>query len=130
MGLRARTFAATAVVAGLAPVLLAATGCSGTPACGGQCGPPFQLQVVFRPGTSPQAAASAMTHCAANPQVVRIGRVKKFHGPPAVETPGSLTATVCTQILWPHTRTGRQQQDRLLACLRQSPTVTSAGFPD
>jgi hypothetical protein len=129
VGLRARTLAATAVLAVLAPVLLAATGCSGQ-ACGGQCGPPFQLQVVFRPGTSSQAAAAAMTHCAANSQVVRIGRVHNFHGPPDAEPPGSLTATVYTRLLWPRTRTSRQQQDRLFACLRQSPAVTSASFLD
>lgn len=129
MSKRAHLLTATASAMLLAASMLVVTGCAGQ-SCAGQCGPPFQMQVVFRPGTTTQAAASAMTPCAANPQVVRIGHVHRFHGASGAEPPGSLTATVYTRSLFPRTRTGRQQQGHLFACLRQSPTVTSAGFPD
>lgn len=49
--------------------------------CGGQCGPPYQLQVVFRPGTPQEVAVAALRRCAADRLVARIGNVRSFHGP-------------------------------------------------
>lgn len=92
-------------------------------ACAGQCGPPFQLQVNFRPGTTTRAATAALSGCAANPLVVRIGRVDHSRGPAG--PPRSLTATIYTSSMRATTR-----NDHLLRCLRRSPSVISAGYPD
>lgn len=93
-------------------------------ACGGQCGPPYQAQVVFRPGTSAGTAAAAMSACAWKPFVVRAGRVDRFRGPRGAAPPGALTATVYTESMASH------DSVRLLACLRRSHAVISAGYPD
>jgi hypothetical protein len=128
MGRLTRTWAAITTGGLLAPVLLglclALASCSNQ-ACGGQCGPPFQLQVIFRPGTSAQTAAAAMDGCAADPLVIRIGRVSRFRGPADADPPGSLTATVYTRAM----RAGRRE-GHLLTCLHQSPSVISASYPD
>jgi hypothetical protein len=94
-------------------------------ACGGQCGPPFRLQVIFRPGTSTQTAGAAVTRCAWEPFVIRVGRVYRIHGFPTGEPRGSLVATVYTRSI-----SASQRNDRLLACLRRSHSVISAGYPD
>jgi len=129
MGRPNRTWAAATTGGLIAPVLLgmclALASCGSNQACGGQCGPPFQLQVIFRPGTTTAAAAAAMDGCAADPLVMRIGRVYRFHGPADAEPPGSLTATVYTRVMG----AGRREV-HLLTCLRQSPSVISADYPD
>jgi hypothetical protein len=126
-----RLLTAVAAALALATPLLAVTSC-GAQTCAGQCGPPFQLQVVFRPGTSTPAAVAAMDRCADNPQVVRIGhRLSRFQGSPnPMEPAGSRTATIYTRLLLTYTRSQQRQQQRLLACLHQSPLVGSEGFPD
>jgi hypothetical protein len=102
---------------------LGAAGCSTSGGgCAGQCGPPFQLQVVFRPGTPADLAAAAMQRCQAEPIVVRVGRVRRLHGLGGPS--GSLIATVFTKAM-----SGSRPQ-RLLKCLRMSSSVTTAGFPD
>lgn len=103
----------------LAAAALLVTACGGH-ACGGQCYP-YQLEVVFRPGGTPAADRTAMLTCRGNPTVIRIGRVHPAHhaGPP-----GALAATVVT-----HSMTGKRPEN-LLACLRATPEVISAGFPD
>ncbi len=123
MGLRARTLAATApVVAVLAPVLLAATGC-GTyqQLCGGQCGPPFQLQVTFRQGTSRQAAARAMRKCQNMPLVIRTGQPYRSHD---LDTTGQWTAIIYTKKML------FNGPVPLLTCLHHSPVITTASWPD
>lgn len=109
-----------AIVLLLVPGLLGTAGCS-TESCGGQCGPPFQLQVIFRPGTPNVAAIAAMQKCREEP-VVGIGRVRRFTG--LGEPEGSLTATVFTRSMQ-GSRLGH-----LLSCLDRSSVVTSASFPD
>ena len=79
-----------AIVLLLVPGLLGTAGCS-TESCGGQCGPPFQLQVIFRSGTPNVAAIAAMYKCREE-SVVGIGRVRRFTG--LGEPGGRLTATV------------------------------------
>jgi hypothetical protein len=93
-------------------------------ACGGQCGPPFQLQVIFRPGTTLQAAGTHMKACAWKPFVTGVGRVHDFHGPALAEPPGSLTATIYTQSIT------SSRNFRLMNCLRRWRQVSSASYPD
>ncbi len=112
------TAAAAAVT--LAPVLLTASSCS-TQSCAGQCGPPFQLQVVFRHGTSQQAAIAAMRKCQASPLVIRIGQPNQ----PRPGHPGQRTAIIYTTKI-PITA----QHIPLLTCLHHSPAVMTASWPD
>jgi hypothetical protein len=57
-----------------------------------------------------------MSNCASKPFVVRLGRIQS--------SPAALTAMVYTQAMQGH------QSDHLLACLRQSPLVLTAGYGD
>ena len=122
---RVRSWTAAAVsglvLAGVFPGLAAC----GHP-CGGQCGPPYQLLVIFRPGISMQAASAAMYRCAGNPLVIRVGRVYRYRGnvEPPVQ-PGSLVATIYTRAMF-----AGAQEDHLVHCLRQSRLVTVASYPD
>jgi hypothetical protein len=120
MGLPGRVLASITAAMMLAPVLLAAAGCS-TKACAGQCGPPFQLQVVFRQGTSKQAAIAAMRKCQANPLVIRIGQPYR----PRSGTPGQWTAVIYTKKM-----PLGSAHIPLLTCLHRSPAVTEASWPD
>jgi hypothetical protein len=115
---RANTMAATVL---LLAAVLSAGGCG--QACAGQCGPPYQLQVIFRPGTPQEAAVAALRRCAGDPLVARIGNVRWFRGPG--EPPGSQTATIYTRAMPVGAR-----HVHLLACLRRSPSVTQASWPD
>jgi hypothetical protein len=120
MGLPARMLAVAAAAVMLAPVLVAVSGCSAQ-SCSGQCGPPFQLQVVFRHGTSRQAAIAAMRRCQADPLVIRIGQPYR----PRPGAPGQWTAVIFTKKLG-----FGPAKIPLLTCLRRSPAVTSAAWPD
>jgi len=120
MRLPGRVLASTTAAMVLAPALLAASGCS-TKSCAGQCGPPFQLQVLFRQGTSNQVATAAMRRCQANPIVIRIGRPYR----PRSGTPGQWTAVIYTKKM-PIGST----HVPLLTCLRRSPAVMQASWPD
>lgn len=111
---------APAIVLWLVLGLLATAGCS-SESCGGQCGPPFQLQVIFRPGTANVAAAAAMLKCRGE-AVVRIGQVRRFTDPG--EPKGSLVATVFTKSMQ-----GRRLS-HVVNCLKGETAVTSATFPD
>jgi hypothetical protein len=105
------------LAAALALAATGATGCSTNGGgCGGQCGPPFQVQVTFRPGTTTDSALAAMRRCQGEPIVVRVGRVSRRRG--------FLTATVFTKSM------SGSRPIRLLDCLRLSRAVRSAGFPD
>jgi hypothetical protein len=120
MGLPAPILAIAAAALTLAPALLTASGCS-SESCEGQCGPPFQLQVVFRHGTSQQAAIAAMRRCQADPLVIRIGRPHR----PRPGTPGQWTAVIFTKKM-----AFGPANVPLLTCLRRSSAVTSASWPD
>jgi hypothetical protein len=122
VGTRASALASMAVITMLAPVLLTATACgSSQGGCGGQCGPPFQLQVTFRPGTARQAAVAAMRKCHADPLVIRIGQPYRSRSP---GTPGQWTAIIYT------TKMLFNGPVPLLTCLHHSPVVTGASWPD
>jgi hypothetical protein len=121
MGLPGRTLASITAAMVLAPVLLTASGCS-VKSCAGQCGPPFQLQVDFRDGTSKPAAAAAMHKCRADPLVIRIGQPYRSHSP---GTPDQWTAIIYTKKM-----PVSAAPVPLLTCLRHSPTVTMASWGD
>jgi len=124
VGMRASALASIAITTVLAlALLLTATACgTSTRACGGQCGPPFQLQVTFRPGTAKQAAVMVMRKCHADPLVIGAGQPYRSHSP---GTPGQWTAIIYTTKLPIGTR-----HIPLLTCLHRSPAVTSASWPD
>ena len=121
MSLPRRMLASIIAAMALAPVLLTASGCS-VKSCAGQCGPPFQLQVDFRHGTAKQDAIAAMRKCQANPLVIRIGQPYRSHSP---ASPGQWAAIIYTKKM----PTGPAPIP-LLTCLRHSPTVTMASWPD
>jgi hypothetical protein len=120
MGLPGRVLASTTAAMVLAPILLAAAGCS-TKSCAGQCGPPFQLQVVFRQGTSRQAAIAAMRKCQADPLVVRIGRPYRS---------GSGTSGQWAAVIYTKKMLFGPAHIPLLTCLHRSPAVVQASWPD
>jgi len=118
MGLPGRTLASILAAMTLAPVLLTAPGCSARP-CAGQCGPPFQLHIAFRHGTSQPAAVAAMRKCQADPLVISIGQPYRT-GPG-----GQWTAIIYTTKL-----PSGPGPIPLLTCLHHSPAVTAAVWPD
>jgi hypothetical protein len=120
MGLPGRTLASILAAMTLAPVLLTASGCSARP-CAGQCGPPFQLHVSFRHGTSQPAAIAAMRKCQANPLVISIGQPYR----PGPGGTGQWTAIIYTKKL-----PSGPGPIPLLTCLHHSPAVTGAAWPD
>jgi hypothetical protein len=106
----------------LAAVLPAVSACSPrSQAYAGQCRPPFQLHVVFRAGTSKQAAAAAMRKCQANPMVIRIRQLQH----PYPTTPGQWTAIIYTTRM-----PSGDQHITLLTCLHRSPAGMTAAWPD
>jgi hypothetical protein len=87
--------------------------------CAGQCGPPYELWVDFRPGTTHAAAQKLLTSCTDhNPVVIRVG--------PPRDVGGGLTrATIYTQVFGDTPRTAG-----LFTCLRHSSLTLTASFPD
>jgi len=109
-----------------AVLMLGLAGCgTGPVACAGQCGPPFQLRVVFRHGTSAQAERAALRACSAgNPEVERIGPVRLR--PLAAGGKPEPQAVVYTRSLG----AARAASRRLVDCLNSAPAVYGAGYPD
>jgi hypothetical protein len=121
MSLRASMLAGAALAAVLAPLLLAATSCTvESPACAGQCGPPFQLDVTFRHGTSRHAGLAAMQGCQANPLVIKISMPR----PPRHDTLEQWNAIIYTRSM-----AGGATERRLLRCLHESRWVLYAAWP-
>jgi hypothetical protein len=116
--------AAVAASAASAAALLGTAGCAVSPACAGQCGPPFRLQVDFRPGASPQAASAAMNRCAASPLVERIGRLR------TIRHPGTGMPSQLRAIIYTPTMNRLTANHELTACLLRSSAVQSAAYPD
>jgi hypothetical protein len=111
----------TTVLLITAGVLLAA-GCGATRLpCAGQCGAPYQLDVVFRPGATRTAATAALRTCQANPTVVRLGRLHPWH---SGQLAPRLSATVFTRSM------AGGNTASLARCLRASDAVLGVGFPD
>jgi hypothetical protein len=88
-------------------------------ACGGQCAPPYELQVGFRQGTATATAEKVLASCADhNPVVIRIGTVQH-------RAEGFSRAMVYTHVLGDTGRTAA-----LLKCLRMSGVTQGVGWPD
>jgi hypothetical protein len=83
----------------------------------GQSGPPFYLSVMFGPRTSNAAAATVLSDCRHQPDVVRIGQLVRYHG--------ALRGTVWTKDF------GRSARTKpLLNCLHASRSVRVAAWPN
>jgi hypothetical protein len=102
------------------PAIAVISGCGSAPvACGGQCAPPYELEVGFQPGTTHAAAEKLLASCADhNPVVIRIGTLREVGG-------GGIRATVYTRVFGDMPRTAG-----LLECVRISGLVVTAGWPD
>ena len=85
---------------------------------GGQCSAPYELDVYFQPGTSLQAASSALQSCQRDPTVISIVS-------PRMNKAGRIMGEVETRDFL---RTSKTQH--LLNCLTGSPSVQSAVWPD
>jgi hypothetical protein len=111
---------AAAVLAG--GLLTGAAACSEPVACAGPCGgPPYVLQVIFRPGITTQAATATLRHCATGPVVIRRGPLAA--GP---KTSGGKPEMIVNIF----TRTAASSQTSpLLSCLKHASTVQGAAFP-
>ena len=119
--MHARMLVSAAAITLLTLASLATSACSArSQFCRGQCGPPFQLNVVFRAGTSKQAAIMAMRECQPDPLVVSIGQPQRRAG-----TPGRWTAVIYTTKL-----PTEAAHLPLLTCLHRSPAVMTAAWPD
>ena len=106
-----------------APLVFSATGYSQSLPCAGQCGPPFQLRVTFHGVTNRQAASVIMRNCA-NSLVVRIGPVLRVH------IPGDNSRVWLEATIYTKSMARRSENRELIGCLRRSPAVIGAGYPD
>jgi len=89
--------------------------------CAGQCGPPYELMVLFQPGTSHAAAQQLLTSCTdQNPVVIRVG-------PLGVDPSGLSRAFIYTQVFGP---SNPSRTAGLLTCLRHSSLTYEVGWPD
>jgi len=83
----------------------------------GQSGPPFYLWVTFGPHTSKAIAATVLSDCRRQADVVRIGQLVRYHG--------ALRGTFWTKDL------GRSARTKpLLNCLQASRSVQVVAWPD
>ena len=85
--------------------------------CAGQCGPPYELAVVFRPRTSSATAAAILRRCGTMTVVIKTGQIAR--------TPSGLSAVLFTRVIG-----ARPRSDDLLRCLHRSGAVAGAGWPD
>ena len=89
--------------------------------CAGQCGPPYELMVLFQPGTTHAAAQQLLTSCTDhNPVVIRVG-------PLGVDPAGLSRAFIYTQVFGPR---NPSRTAGLLTCLRHSSLTYEVGWPD
>src|ERR1700733_5463153 len=105
-----------AILALAIPVVLSSSCTSVPAACPGQCGPPFQLEVGFHKGTSPEAKQAIAEGCAKKPGVISIGQINRtgaFRGEIVV-----YTKTI-----------GRPSNEALFACLQRSASYGLATWP-
>jgi hypothetical protein len=101
------------------PVSISGCGSTTPVACGGQCAPPYELQVDFHSGTAHAAAQKLLTSCADhNPVVVRIG------------TPRDIGRGVNRAIIYTQAFGNTPRTAGLLTCLRHSGLVATVGWPD
>lgn len=92
-------------------------GCGSTAVCGTQCGPPYELSVIFQPGTTLAAAQQLLTACTdGDPVVIRVGPLRD-------NGDGTSQATIYTKVLGESPRTAG-----LLTCLHNSTRGVDAGW--
>jgi len=115
-----RYFPIPRLLAGCALVLPAMVGCGSTAVtCAGQCGPPYELQVDFKPGTTHAAARNLLVSCTdRDPVVIRVGA-------PRDVGKGFSRAMIYTQVIG-----NTPQTAGLLTCLHHSRLVAQAAWPD
>jgi hypothetical protein len=103
----------------VAPVIIAVVAAHGTAReCGGQCTAPYQLDVVFQPGTSTVAAQRTMAECATLPTVIRLAGVRRVGN-------DQLQGRIYT------TTMDRSSATRpLLTCLDNQRATVGAAWPD
>ncbi len=123
--MRRRLFWLTGVCVLTAPVLMSVTSCGSSTststsatACAGQCAPPYELQVLFRTGTTHATAQKVLTSCAGhNPVVISVGTLRE------------LGDAGSAAIIYTHVFGDTAQTSGLLKCLRSSGVATAA-WPD
>ncbi|HXB48835.1 MAG TPA: hypothetical protein VNW50_13825, partial [Streptosporangiaceae bacterium] len=79
--------------------------------------PPFYLWVMFRAHTSKAVAATVLSDCRHQPDVIRIGQLVRYHG--------ALRGTIWTKDFGRSART-----TPLLNCLHTSGSVQVVAWPD
>jgi len=99
------------------PLALLVSGCVPF-ACAGQCSAPYELDVMFRSGTTQQVAQAVLDTCGHKPIVVRIGTAQMVRG-------GLLRGRLWTEDILRSSKT-----QPLLNCLDHSPSVIGAAWPD
>ena len=104
-----------AAVLGFGLVAVALGGCNTS--CGGQCSAPYQMNVVFRAGTTPSEASSVLQGCRRLPTVISI-------------SPPQGNATGYHSTIETRTFGGASESKQLESCLHGSPSVLLAVFPD
>lgn len=127
MRLRAAAIASVTVAPFLATAACSQTATSSHAnfTCAGQCASPYELDVVFRPGTSRLAARAAMNRCrTAQPVVIRIGPVQ---WQPVLKRLGAIILTKSMPGLASPPPTAPSS---LLVCLRATGVIEMAGWPD
>lgn len=113
---------ATAAAVLTGSLLTGIAACSAPVVCAGACpGGPYVLQVMFRPGTTTQAATATLHKCATGSVVERIGRLTTAQPSPSTK-PYLITSIYTHSGAVSHT-------GALLTCLHHAPTVQGAAFP-
>lgn len=108
------------------PAVVSISGCSSSAPvpCAGQCRPPYELMVDFRPGTTQAAAQQLLTSCTDNnPVVIRVGPLRDIGG-------GVSRAFIYTQVFGVGGGDPSGRTTGLLACLRHSSLKVMAAWPD
>jgi hypothetical protein len=108
--------AGAAFLAAIAGGLPGLAGCASAPLiCAGQCVPPFQLSVTFKPGTPAQAVSSELRQCSrGDANVIRVDELPRVDG--------RFLAVIYTHTL------PELGPDRMQKCLYAEPHVLSATF--
>ena len=114
---------ATAAAVLMGSLLTGTSACTAPVACAGPCTgpPPYVLQVMFRPGTTTQAATATLHKCATGSVVERIGRLTTAQPSPSTK-PYLITS------IYTHAETV-SHTGALLTCLHHAPNVQGAAFP-
>ena len=134
--MRLRTVPSVTAAAVLTGSLLTSTAaCTAPVACAGPCtGPPYALQVMFRPGTTTQEATATLHKCATGSGIERIGRLTTVQPSPSTKPYLITSIYIHTEAVSQHGRTahlsGRHPPSKVLHSPdrpRGAPPVPQAG---